>query len=390
MTHASTSAIRVSTPSRAYDVVVGEGVLATVGDRLAQILKHRTRAFVVSDDNLPDEPLDEVLDALSGAGFDIAEAVVTATESTKSVETVERLLTDIARTRHERGDPIVALGGGVVGDVVGFTAAVYKRGAPVVQCPTTLLAMVDAAVGGKTGVNLPTPSGLKKNLVGAVWQPCLVLADVATLDSLPDRHLRAGLAECLKHGLIAETVGVEPGLFAWTVERLAAFLGRDRAALTELVRRNVSVKARVVEQDEREEAPSDAGGRALLNLGHTFAHAIEPIRGLSPTGDIADAPLLHGEAVGLGLIAAAAAAVQFAILPAADLDRIRAAVGAAGLPTRIVGLPPDDRLIETMSHDKKVAQGRQRLILPQGVGRARVVDDPPAEVVLAGLAAIRG
>lgn len=376
----SPAPIRVDLGPRSYDVLVGVGLLAALGDQVARVVGRRHHAFVVHDDNLPETLVDEALASLTGAGFDIAEEAVYASEDAKSVETVEQILLHLGKTRHERRDPVIALGGGIVGDLAGFAASVYRRGVPVVQCPTTLLAMVDAAVGGKTGVNLPTPTGLKKNLVGTFWQPSVVIADVAALRTLPARELSAGLAECLKHGLIASGLGHDPSLFDWTRATLGRLLRRDEPALGELVRRNVALKAKVVAGDEREEAPPSAGGRALLNLGHTFAHAIETVPGLD---------LLHGEAVGLGLVAASACSTALGLLKEADAGTIRAAVDAIGLRTRQAGLPGDEAILETMSHDKKVAGGRLRLVLPTSLGSCKVVEDPPAGAVRAGLAAIR-
>ncbi|MEC9372216.1 MAG: 3-dehydroquinate synthase family protein, partial [Planctomycetota bacterium] len=326
----------------------------------------------------------------------VAEASIVATERRKSLATAEHLLRCVAETRHERRDPIVALGGGVVGDVAGFVAATYQRGCPVVQCPTTLLSMVDASVGGKTGVNLEVEKAhrrggtLLKNFVGAFWQPSLVLADVRSLQSLDARHVRCGIAECIKHGMIARGVGATEDLFEWTASMLPSIVEQDEDVLVDLVARNVAVKARVVVGDEREEAASSAGGRALLNLGHTFGHAIEPLAGLSPTGKETDAPLLHGEAVGLGLVAASACAAELGMVEGEYAELVRATVEAAGLPVRVKGLPSDEDLIAAMGHDKKVRGGKLRLVLPCGDGEARVVDDPDERAVRAGIGAIRG
>jgi 3-dehydroquinate synthase len=253
-------------------------------------------------------------------------------------------------------------------------------------------------VGGKTGANLEVPNAdgttsLLKNLVGAFHQPSLVLADAACLGSLPIRHLRSGMAECLKHALIARDVE-QPGthqndLFEQTVGMARGLNDPDNDAMVELIARNLAVKARVVESDEFETSTTEIGGRAILNLGHTFAHAIETLEYLSPDGDPRNCPLHHGEAVGLGLVAAAHAAVELGTLDQHDASRIRGAVRALGLPDRVGGLPDTQTLIARMGHDKKVAGGLLRLILPHGLGHVRSHFDPPVPVVEAGWNAVR-
>lgn len=376
-----------------YEVVVGVGLLPTLGQRVRDRLGPRPgRAFLVWDDNLPAPVVEDAVKSLEAWSFAVGSAPLKALETNKTLRTHEALLGEVLRFRLERHEPIVALGGGIVGDVGGFVAASYRRGVPIVQCPTTLLAMVDASVGGKTGVNLVADDGgsarLVKNMAGAFWQPSLVLADIATLRSLGDRQLRSGLFECVKHGLISSGVGADDSLSGWTSESLPGALGRDEPLLTDLVARNVAVKAQVVGRDERE---AFGGVRALLNLGHTFAHAIEPIATLSPTGDRADAPLLHGEAVGFGMLAAAATARTLRMIDEQVESAIRELVLAAGLPgPTLAGLPGDETLLGAMFDDKKVAGGRLRLVLPESLGSARLVDDPPREAVIAGWSAIRG
>jgi len=384
---------RESPAPRGYDVVIGPGLLAELGPRLASLSRGR-RAFLVVDEGLPDLVHEAAEGSLRDAGFAVTTSRVFAAESNKTIDTASRLLHEIADTRHERADPVVALGGGVIGDIAGFVAATYRRGVPFVQCPTTLLAMVDASIGGKTGVNLTldaSPTGTKKNMVGAFWQPTLVLTDIESLSSLPDRHLRSGLAECLKHGIIAAPA--DAGLFDWTRSTLPAFLAREPAALSELIERNVRIKAAIVAQDEREELPSRAGGRALLNLGHTFAHVLEPILGLSPTRDPELAPLQHGEAVALGLVAAAATARAMSRLAPDAEEAIRAAVRGLGIEFPLPKLPPLDALMAAMLHDKKTAGSALRLVLPLsapagGWGGAAVVENPPQTAVRAGWLAL--
>lgn len=392
--------VPVQLADRSYDVIVGDDVLSEIGPRVAELRVGSARAamgrraFVVIDHQLPDSIAQEVVESLKSTGFSVTIAQFNASEANKTFNAVERLLYALAETKHERTDPVIALGGGVVGDVAGFLAASYRRGVPVVQCPTTLLAMVDAAVGGKTGVNLHMRGMLAKNLVGAFWQPSLVIADVRALDSLPERHLRAGLAECVKHGLLSAGLdetsgGHDAELFRWTSDTAIKIRMGDTKLREELVARNVRVKASVVAGDEREEAPSSAGGRALLNLGHTFGHAIETIEHLSPDGKSESAPLLHGEAVAYGLVAAAETARFLRLMGDHDAQLVRVAVERLGLESRLLGLPGDDELIARMLHDKKVAGGKLRLVLPTSLGTCRVVEDPPIEAVKAGLAGIR-
>jgi 3-dehydroquinate synthetase len=398
-------------PPTNYDVVVGPGATSELGPRTAlaiDAMRQRLgwapggaarRAFLVIDQALPAVLQQRAKASLQAAGFDVTEARIAVSEANKTLDSAQRLLHQITSTRHERFDPVVALGGGVVGDLAGFVAATYRRGVPVVQCPTTLLSMVDASVGGKTGVNIhsrvsepagasstPGPS-LRKNLVGAFWQPLLVLADTEALASLPERHLRSGLAECLKHGLLC--AATDPGLFRWTNESLIKIRMGDWDLAEQLIVRNVRVKAGIVGDDERELSPSGKGGRALLNLGHTFGHAIETIHHLSPDGTPASAPLQHGEAVALGLVAASACSHALWLIDRDARDDVRVAVERLGMPSRLIGLPDDQALLHSMAHDKKADGGKLRLVLLAGLGSAVVVDDPPHAAVLAGWSAIR-
>ncbi|MEM7756485.1 MAG: 3-dehydroquinate synthase family protein [Planctomycetota bacterium] len=382
--------VRVALPAsgeRGYEVRVGPGVSHVGLSWLEQILGARPgRAFVVLDSGLPAESAAALVSKVRASADEVHTASVEPSERTKSLETLSDLLSRMVEARLERTDPVIAVGGGIVGDVAGFAAASYRRGVPVIQCPTTLLSMVDASVGGKTGINVEIGGGrLVKNMAGAFWQPAIVLADVSTLSSLSDRVLRCGLAECLKHGLLGGSI--DPTLWSWTREALPNILAKDEATLTELVSRNVAVKAAVVGGDEREMSP--AGGRALLNLGHTYAHAIEPMGHLSPTGDSSLAPLQHGEAVALGVVAAAHAAAAMGLVDADFAEHTRETVAMAGLPTRVAGLPDDADLFEAMLDDKKVSGGTLRLIVPDGPGSCRVVSGPERSSVMAGWAAIR-
>lgn len=388
------STVRVQLADRSYDVVVGRGLLSSVADLTEKALGFSpARAFCVIDTGVPEEMVEILDEALDAAGVAASSSAFEPSERVKSIETWTQVLGELAGTGQERGEPVVCLGGGIVGDVGGFVASAYRRGVPVIQCPSTLLSMVDASVGGKTGVNLDVDledgPRLLKNLVGTFHQPRLVIADTALLDSLEDRQFNAGLAECLKHGLIATGITGDD-LLGWTEANLDNVLDDDHATLDELVTRNVALKAHVVASDEHENAPSSAGGRALLNLGHTFGHAIETLPGLSPDPASPDlAPLLHGEAVGLGLIAACATAKELGLADAALRERVEALVHRSGLPTSVAGLPSNEELLTAMSHDKKARGGSMRLVLPTTAGTAIVVEDPDLEAVARGLDAIR-
>ena len=270
-------------------------------------------------------------------------------ESHKTLSTVARIEDVLIANRFARDCAIVALGGGVVGDMAGFAAAIYQRGVAFVQVPTTLLAQVDSAVGGKTGVN--HPGG--KNLIGAFHQPQAVIADTRTLTTLPARELRAGLAEVIKYGLICDSV-----FFAWLEANVEALLAGDQAALARVIRRSCEIKAAIVGQDEREH-----GERALLNLGHTFGHAIESATGYGQW--------LHGEAVAAGMVMAARMSQESGLLGGEDLERIMRLTARMGLPVRVTGLTPEV-LLEHMRIDKKVQAGRIRLVLLRGIGAAFV------------------
>lgn len=384
--------VPVSLGARSYDVIVGAGALAEIGAAVRGRIGG-ARAHLVADEAIPPDLIEVVQVSLAEAGYAVGRSSVRASESNKVLATAERIVHELATERHERHEPVVALGGGMIGDVAGFAAAIYRRGVPVVQCPTTLLAMVDASVGGKTGVNLQVGGKLRKNLVGSFWQPALVVADPAALASLPDRALRAGLGECLKHGMISRCPllgdAADADLFDWTVRSEVRARMHDLDVLAEMVDRNVRIKAAVVGADEREASFGPEGGRALLNLGHTFAHAIEPIPSLSPDGSAQHAPLHHGEAVAYGLIAATAAAEAMGLVDAAAVTQVRVAVERMGLDSRLLHLPDDDELIGAMMHDKKVAGGVLRLVLPDGPGSARIVHDPPRAAVVAGWAQLR-
>jgi 3-dehydroquinate synthase len=384
--------IHVELGTRGYDVVVGPGAI----DRLPEVIRARCGGTIPRRAML-------VLDAGIGTNAEFSAQVAAAamasvrdrcitlsiqpSEQVKSMETLERLLAEMTRGKLERNEPVIAVGGGIVCDVAGFAAATYRRGVPVVQCPTTLLAMVDASVGGKTGVNLRVGDSLKKNMVGAFHQPVGVLADVRALKSLAEREFRAGLAECIKHALIARGLGA-PEVTSEIGADLAAAGARSEIGITAMIARHVALKAMVVSGDEREEAPSTVGGRALLNLGHTFGHAIETLGDLIIDDSRSSGPLLHGEAVALGLCAAAACAGAMGLIAGPMAQEVTKVVASAGLPTRASGLPSIDVLIGLMQDDKKTSGGRLRVILPTSWGESRVVEGPPSRAVRAGWAAI--
>lgn len=386
--------VRVELGARSYDVRVGAGLFSTLGTAVREAAPKAGRVLVVEDEGVPMARRDAAAESLASAGLAVARYALRPTERVKTLATVEAALRAAAAAKLDRDDAVIGLGGGIVGDVAGFVAASYRRGVAIVQCPTTLLAMVDASVGGKTGVNLETGSddgcdagGLLKNFVGAFHQPRAVIADVDALASLDPRELRCGLAECVKHGLIADGVGTETGLLDRVAELGPRVLAGDADAAAALIAQNVRVKAAVIAGDEREDAAT--GGRALLNLGHTFGHAIEPLPSATPNpDDPALAPLRHGEAVSLGLVAACVTASQLGLCDALLADEVRDLLTALGLPVRAGGLPDARTVLAAMGHDKKVRGGVTRLVLPVGRGSCRVVAEPDEAAVVAGITAI--
>jgi 3-dehydroquinate synthase len=380
--------IRIDTPSRSYAVHVGAGLLADLGSlaRAANVAPGRVHMIV--DAGVPGEVVARAADALAGVGWRLSRSNVVPSEADKSLQTVHRLLQEVAGAGLERSDVIVAVGGGIVSDMAGFVASAYRRGVSWVCVPTTLLSMVDASVGGKTGVNLRVGGQLYKNMAGAFWQPALVIADTETLTSLDEREFRSGLAECIKHAMLGAHAG-DAGLMAFTRAGLADVLDRRPGPLGELVERNIRVKAAIVGDDERELAPSEAGGRALLNLGHTFGHAIETIDADASKAPSGFWPVTHGEAVALGTLCATRLGELLKTVGEGTFDQVRALVGHAGLPTTAPGLPGPEAVLERMAHDKKAQGGKLRLIVPSGPGLCRVVVDPPREVVLRAIEVVR-
>ena len=357
--------VTITLPHHRYDVIIEPGALARVGSLVHELAPHDRCALVVDPDVMAIHG-EQVRHALHDAGYVIATHALSGGEAAKTLDTVREAYDVLLDARLERRSPVVALGGGVTGDVTGFIAATYLRGVPFVQCPTTLLAMVDASVGGKVGVNLPQG----KNLVGAFHQPVVVVIDPLVLQTLPPRELRCGLAECIKHSVIRDA-----DLFDWTDQHLPAIQAMKPDALVELLTRNVQIKADVVMADEKE-----AGERAHLNFGHTFGHAIEATCGYGQ--------ILHGEAVSLGMLAAAAFAAERGLCDAAVRTRLEAVLDRVGLPTR-AELPDDATLFAAMQHDKKVADDRIRLVLPAEIGRVVMVDDADESQITAAWRSVR-
>lgn len=350
--------IRVDLPGRAYEILIGDGELDRLGERLASRLPAR-RATIVTDSIVGPLYLSRVAAGLKKSGFDVAAVTVPAGEATKSLDHLSRLYDALADKRHSREEPVIALGGGVVGDLAGLAAATWNRGVPFVQCPTTLEAQIDASIGGKTAINHPAG----KNLIGAFHQPALVCIDVGCLKSLSPRDVTAGLAESIKHAVIADA-----DFLAWHESSSPKIRSRDATAIVELVRRNCEIKARAVEADEREAATSGVG-RAALNFGHTIGHAIEAQ---------ADYTLRHGEAVALGMIAEMELAVRAGRFAAPERDRVTALIAALGLPARTPQPLSIDEVISRLETDKKVRSGIVRFVVPTAIGRVNWLEDVSA------------
>lgn len=344
--------VELTLPHHRYAIQIEPGLLVRLGELVRQVAPHRRAALIV-DEHIAESHGRVAARALTAADYDARVAVMPTGEQNKTLGTVRGLYEVLLDARLERRSPVIALGGGITGDTAGFVAATYLRGVPFIQCPTTLLAMVDASVGGKVGVNVPQG----KNLIGAFYQPDLVAIDTETLRTLPDRELRCGLAECVKHGVIRDAA-----LFDWIQTNLQRILALDRDTMVQLVERNVRIKAAVVAEDEKE-----SGVRAHLNFGHTFAHAIE--------AGTKYGTYHHGEAVALGMVAAARLACDLGRCDRAVLGRLTRLLEAIGLPTHAPDLPATDELITLMRADKKVDQDRIRLVLPERMGAVRVVDD---------------
>jgi len=360
--------VSVTLGERSYDIHIGPDLLSRAGALLAPFA--RGPVPVVTDETVARLHLDRTLASLKASGIDARSAIVPAGEGTKSFAGLEHLTTLLLQSGVDRGGLIVALGGGVVGDLTGFAAGVLKRGIDFAQIPTTLLAQVDSSVGGKTAIN--TQEG--KNLVGLFHQPRIVIADTSVLQTLARREKLAGYAEVAKYGALGDAQ-----FFEWLESNGSKALSGDAAALVKAVAHSCRMKAEIVARDERE-----TGDRALLNFGHTFGHALEAATGYSDR-------LLHGEGVAIGMVLAFRLSVQLGLAKGQDADRFARHLSAVGLPTTIAEIPgpraTPDTLLAHMAHDKKVKDGKLTFILARGIGRAFVTRDVSIEAVRAVLAA---
>ncbi len=353
--------IHVPLGDRAYDVRVGEGLIASAKDQIAPLLT-RPRVAVLTDEIVGAAHLDALRAGLGG--IEVTALALPAGEATKSWPHLERTVEWLLSEKIERRDVMIALGGGVIGDLGGFAAAILRRGIRYVQVPTSLLAQVDSSVGGKTAIN--SPSG--KNLIGAFHQPVLVLADIGALETLTPRDFLAGYGEVVKYGMLGDAA-----FFEWLETNAPAMAAGDRALRAYAVKRSVEMKAEIVARDETEQ-----GDRALLNLGHTFCHALEAATGYSDR-------LLHGEGVAIGCALAYELSARMGLCAQEDPSRVRAHLKAMGMKTDLADIPGDlpdsDGLIDLMGQDKKVLDGKLRFILARGIGDAFVADDVPSDVL---------
>ena len=357
-----TISVRVRLEARSYSIEIGSGNLSTLG---AMVRQHGavTHAILITDTNVATTHAAAAAASLAESGVDVDVLEVPAGEESKCADVCDELWQKMSELGADRKSIVVAVGGGVVGDLAGFVAATFARGLSFFQAPTTLLAQVDSSVGGKVGINLPR----SKNMVGAFWQPRGVLIDTDVLQTLGERDYRAGLAEVVKYGVI-----LDADFFAWLETHVAKINARDAAALRHIVERCCRLKADVVEQDEREET----GQRAVLNYGHTFCHAFESVTGYGA--------LLHGEAVSIGMLCASRLAERLGRVSTELTARQRALLMALGLP---VSVPQVDHelLLTAMAHDKKVEHGRLRFVLPSRMGHVELVADVPVDAVRAAL-----
>ncbi|MCK1419861.1 3-dehydroquinate synthase [Bradyrhizobium sp. 180] len=358
--HSDPVNVDVALGDRAYDIVIGRGVLASLGERVAR-LRPGVRTAVVTDRTVAKHWLEPAEASLAAAGIPTSRIVVEEGEISKTYAGLQKVSEALIAAKIERNDLVIALGGGVVGDLAGFAAAILRRGVDFVQVPTSLLAQVDSSVGGKTGIN--SPQG--KNLLGAFHQPILVIADTAVLDTLSPRQFRAGYAEVAKYGVLGDEA-----FFTW-LEKNHADIFRGGSAREHAIATSCRAKAAIVARDERE-----TGERALLNLGHTFGHALEAATGFSDR-------LFHGEGVAIGMTLAAQFSVRLGMIGELDAARVERHLAEAGLPTRLQdiagfaqeGLADADALMALMAQDKKVKRGKLTFILLEAVGRAVIAKD---------------
>ncbi|MBY6138148.1 3-dehydroquinate synthase [Leisingera daeponensis] len=356
--------VHVPLGDRAYDVVIGPGLMAQAGERVRPLLK-RPQVAVLTDETVAEKHLDTLRAGLAAAGVEMTALALPPGEATKGWPQFTRSVEWLLEQKVERGDVVIAFGGGVIGDLAGFAAAVLRRGVRFVQIPTSLLAQVDSSVGGKTGINAPQG----KNLIGAFHQPSLVLADTSVLETLTARDFLSGYGEVVKYGLLGDAE-----FFAWLEQNGPALAAGNVAARVEAVARSVQMKAGIVVRDETEQ-----GDRALLNLGHTFCHALEAATGYSDR-------LLHGEGVAIGCALAFELSSKLGLCSQEDPSRVRAHLKAMGMKTDLADIPGDlpaaEALLDLMGQDKKVVAGQLRFILARGIGEAFVTGDVPPEAVL--------
>ncbi|ASY64125.1 3-dehydroquinate synthase [Sinorhizobium sojae CCBAU 05684] len=356
--------VRVNLGDRSYDILIGPGLIAATGREIGARLKGR-RVAVITDENVAPRYLDPMMASLAQSGIEAVSLVLPPGEKTKSFDHLIPVCDAILGARIERNDAVIALGGGVIGDLTGFAAGIVRRGSRFIQVPTSLLAQVDSSVGGKTGIN--SPHG--KNLIGVFHQPDLVLADTDVLDTLSPREFRAGYAEVAKYGLIDK-----PAFFHWLEQNWQAVFAGGSARI-EAIAASCQAKADVVAADEREN-----GLRALLNFGHTFGHALEAATEYDSNR------LVHGEGVAIGMVLAHEFSARMNLASPDDARRVEAHLKTVGLPTRMGdipgGLPPAERLMDAIAQDKKVKGGKLTFILTRGVGQSFVADDVPASEVL--------
>ncbi|MGE4249992.1 MAG: 3-dehydroquinate synthase [Parvibaculaceae bacterium] len=360
---AANATVAVDLGARSYAIAIGEGLLKEAGARLRPLFK-RPLTAIVTDGNVAALHLATLRASLAAAGIESTTIVLPAGEATKSYRHLAETCDGLLAAGIERRDMVIALGGGVIGDLAGFAAAVLRRGVDFIQIPTTLLAQVDSSVGGKTGIN--SPHG--KNLIGAFHQPRAVLIDIALLDTLPGRELAAGYAEVAKYGLLGDA-----GFFAWLEAHAGSIFAGDAQARVKAITRSCEMKARIVAEDETE-----TGVRALLNLGHTFGHALEAATGYSQR-------LLHGEAVAIGMAQAFRFSHKLGLVAEADAARVETHLRQVGLPTRLAdiagNLPEPRKLIEIMRQDKKAVAGKLTFILTRGIGQAFIARDVEEKAV---------
>jgi len=359
--------VKVDVLNSPYQITIEPGIISSAAAMLQSLAPAPpARVCIVSDENIKPLHLGKLEMSFLLEGIETVTAVIPAGEQHKNLATISTIYDKFLTAKIERSTPIIALGGGVVGDMTGFVAATILRGVPFVQVPTTLLSMVDASVGGKTGID----HAVGKNLIGAFHQPVSVLIDPETLKTLPDRELRSGLAECIKHEIIRDADG-----FAKLEQTIASALSLSIPHLTQLIAHNVSIKAKVVMAD-----PFERGERAHLNFGHTFGHAIESVSKFSYS---------HGESIALGMVAASRTAMRLGMLDESSVHRIIKLIAAAGLPTGGMTLNVG-QVFEAMYFDKKVKAGKLRLVLPDRIGHVVIRDDVPNDIVRGALETLRG